>query len=70
MEKYIPASEDEESRWEADGDYDDLDIEKVYVGRVSILGNVYLIGPVSLMSLVAVLRSLSWSEAISVRLPE
>jgi len=70
VEKYIPASEDEESRWEADGDYDDLDIEKVYVGRVSILGNVYLIGPVSLMSLVAVLRSLSWSEAISVRLPE
>jgi hypothetical protein len=39
VEKYIPASEDEESRWEADGDYDDLDIEKVYVGRVSFARN-------------------------------
>lgn len=37
VEKYIPASEDEESRWEADGDYDDLDIEKVYVGRIPIM---------------------------------
>ena len=51
VERYIPASEDEESRWEADGDYDDLDIEKVYVGRVSRAVVVPLIDLIPLTSL-------------------
>ena len=35
VEKYIPASEDDEARWEPDGDYNDLEFRQAYIGRVS-----------------------------------
>jgi hypothetical protein len=37
VEKYIPANDEEESRWEPDADYNDVEVKQAYVGRVSIL---------------------------------
>lgn len=35
VERYIPASEEDEARWEPDGDYNDLEFRQAYIGRVS-----------------------------------
>lgn len=37
VEKFIPPTEDEESRWEPDADYNDVEVKQAYVGRIPIM---------------------------------